>query len=306
MIVEANYFAEKFLGGDHEIKIGGDLNYGRYIQEYMAPNQAFVHDYPYTYYSTILGNAPNKFGTANAYYSRFQTYVDPVGEQRSERQGIFLQDVMSYGRLTINAGVRMDHHAWAWEPANYHGFAPADSAVPAWDNWTGPVTVAGGRQDIGWTLSPRVSAAYDLFGNGKDVIKVSYANYGGQLTGGITVTGELGFAPGLKSGNTRGEFIIPFNDVNGDFVPSVAELNLPFNPKLMQYKFPTPTQVFNFIAVGQAEQASWLAGPSRTDRPADPVGLLHLSRLVPDEFHRTGRRQGRRRQGTDRLYHGRL
>ncbi len=79
--------------------------------------------------------------------------------------GLFAQDRWTLNRLTLNGGVRIDLQNESTEPftAGPHQWAPnrnfTFAAVKNVPNW----------KDI----NPRVSAAYDLFGNGKTAVKGS-------------------------------------------------------------------------------------------------------------------------------------
>lgn len=248
-VFEGNYFGERLLGGDHEFKFGVDRNYSRFIEEYMAPNQLFVHDRPWSQQTSVLNNAPGPFG-GNYYWGVLQTYSDRYGEKRAERTGVYLQDIMSYGRLTINFGMRMDWHAVAWEPVTYHGLAPNDDAslVAGWAQWTGETKVDGGRLTVDPTFSPRVAMTYDLTGRGKDILKFMYADYGGMFESGIRISA------GFKKGNTRGEFTMPFIDYNGNFIPDWGTSEMFF---LNWFgRFPTPTDVQTVARVSQAEKTA--------------------------------------------------
>ncbi len=247
-VVEANYFGERLLGGDHEFKLGVDRNYSRFIEEYMAPNQVFVDDLPASMSSSVPNNAPGPFG-GQYYWGRIRTYADRFGEKRAERTGIYAQDIMSYGRLTINFGMRMDWHAVAWEPVTYHALAPNDDAtiLAGWAQWTGETKVDGGRLTVDPTFSPRVSMTYDLTGKGKDIVKFMFADYGGMFESGIRISA------GFKKGNTRGEFNMPFIDYNNNWVPDWGTNEIFF---LNWFgRLPTPTDVQTVAKVTQAETA---------------------------------------------------
>ncbi len=255
-VVEGDYFAERFLGGDHEIKFGFDRNYARFIAEYMAPNQMFVGNYPATNYSKDPTNAPAK-GPYGNYWSRIWTYNDPVGEKRSERWGIYVQDTMTYGRLALNVGARVDWHSWAWEAVNYHALAPADEPITQWDQWTGVFKVPAGKLKLDPTFSPRVSLTFDVTGKGKDLIKLQYANYAGALD-------NLAFRAGFKSGYNRGEFSVPFIDKNSNMVPDWPTAKFPnavneFHLNDILGHWPTPDDILMMTAVGQAEQKAYAA-----------------------------------------------
>jgi len=81
--------------------------------------------------------------------------------------GVYVQDQWTRSRLTLNGGVRFDYEN-ASVPAQHLDAGPfigvrdyeAVNCVPCWKD-----------------LSPRVSAAYDLWGNGRTALKVSVGRY---------------------------------------------------------------------------------------------------------------------------------
>jgi hypothetical protein len=88
--------------------------------------------------------------------------------------GIYVQDSWTIKRLTLNPGLRVESfNASASEVSMPAGrFAPArfyaeQKDLPNWNN----------------DLAPRMSAAYDLFGNGKTALKASASRYYVQVTG---------------------------------------------------------------------------------------------------------------------------
>lgn len=265
LLVEADYFAERLLGGDHEIKLGVDRNYARFLAEYMAPNQMFMYNYPATMSSKDPFNAPSK-GAGGNYWGRLRTYNDPVGEKRSTRYGIFLQDTMTYGRLAFNVAARVDWHSWAWEAVNYHALAPADEPITQWDQWTGKMSVPAGAMKLSPTFSPRASLTWDIFGKGKDLIKLQYANYAGALD-------NLAFRNGFKQGYLRGEFYMPYVDLNNDFIAEWPTAKFPNDKNEFLLNdilghWPTPNDITMMIAKGQAEQAAYAAAHGgNTDAP---------------------------------------
>jgi Carboxypeptidase regulatory-like domain len=290
-VIEGDYFAEKFLGGDHEIKFGFDRNYARYVEEYMAPNSSFARDYP----ATATQLAPT-YANGLSYWGWFQTYSDPHGEKRSTRTGIYLQDTMTYGRLAINAGLRVDWHAWTWEDALIHAIAPADEEFGGGqlNQWVGEISVKAGKQDIGSTFSPRVAVTWDLFGTGKDLIKLQYANYGGAVD-------NLAFRPGFKSGYTRGEFVYPTIDYNMNYIPNWPTAKFPtakneFFLNDILGRWPTPDDIDMMRAKGIAEQAAWNAA-----HPGVPVPWDYYT--YPGWFYLSfsGAREGSKGTGTKPL-----
>jgi hypothetical protein len=89
---------------------------------------------------------------------------------RTRFDAFYVQDQWTHGRLTLQGGLRYEH-AWSWFPAGENGVV-ADNQFgsqflfPELDGVTG-------YHDI----TPRMGAAYDLFGNGKTSIKGNFSKY---------------------------------------------------------------------------------------------------------------------------------
>ena len=122
--------------------------------------------------------------------------------------GLYAQDQWTIKRLTLNLGLRFDYLK-GYVPAQHLAAGPfvpardyaAVDCVPCWKD-----------------LSPRLSAAYDLFGNSKTAVKVSFGRYVGQQS-----------ATGLPSLNNPVQTTVKsatrsWTDPNGDFVPQESEL----------------------------------------------------------------------------------
>jgi hypothetical protein len=129
----------------------------------------------------------------------------------SERQkallGLYAQDQWTLNRLTLNFGVRYDYNN-SYVPEQRFGpgpFVPAREfekvdCVPCWHD-----------------ISPRLSVAYDLFGNGKTAIKFGWNRYMAEQTNEIARASN----PVVTTVNSASR---SWDDTNGDFVPQPAEL----------------------------------------------------------------------------------
>jgi hypothetical protein len=81
---------------------------------------------------------------------------------------LFVQQQWTINRLTLQAALRFDH-AWSWAPPQQLGperFLPTPLIFPE-------TPVVDSYKD----LTPRISVAYDLFGNGKTAVKGSFGKY---------------------------------------------------------------------------------------------------------------------------------
>ena len=144
-----SYFAEDFLAGDHDFKLG--VQFGRGTSEswggygggelYMDKNSQ-----PYLLYQQNIW--------------RYGGTVQSVGA--------FIDDSWKVGnRLTVNLGVRFDYH---------NGYIPS---FPIMDGWIETGQKGPKIEDlIVWkTFSPRIGLAYQLTADQKTLLKATYGRY---------------------------------------------------------------------------------------------------------------------------------
>jgi hypothetical protein len=128
---------------------------------------------------------------------------------RSEAHAIFLQDQWTRGRLSLQGALRYDT-VKSWMPAEHNGTDEITrfSPTPVRFNRTDSVT---GYHDI----TPRVGAAYDLFGNGRTAIKVNAGKYlAAAVADGIYSSNSpaLNYVRTIAGANGRS-----WSDSNGNF-----------------------------------------------------------------------------------------
>jgi len=148
--VNLSYFAEDFLGGDHEFKIGAQYYNAdsRYSSGYAG--ERWYYDYygePYYMYQQdvyYVGSAENSFGA-------------------------FVDDSWKIGRrLTLNLGFRFDF---------INAFVPE---LPIMDGWVGPTseTTPAAKDMINWnSFSPRIGLVFQITSDQKTLLKATYGRY---------------------------------------------------------------------------------------------------------------------------------
>jgi len=185
--------------------------------------------------SYITGSHTMKWGYQAGYMSNINTtYVgrqisyrfnNGVPNQMSQRvgtnetsnsllyNGFYIQDQWTRKRLTLQGALRYES-ASSWAPAGENGILTDNefggpNLIPRTDG-------VQGYHDI----TPRMGAAYDVFGNGKTAIKTSLSRYvASEATEFASSVNPLGgsFSPGVTDLRT-------WNDSNGHRVPTLDDL----------------------------------------------------------------------------------
>ncbi len=165
------YYLDDFLGARHEFKFGFDHAHA------VVENHVSRIDDVEPVYSSATGRAQNVT--------------------------LYAQDSFSVQRLTVTAGVR-------WE--RLEGYLPEQSSPGSRFFPALPRSFPERRDVVNWkTLGPRLSAAYDLRGDGKTALKAAVGRYyyviaaGGGILDGVN--------PNANYSETYG-----WNDLNGDLV----------------------------------------------------------------------------------------
>ncbi|HTL43068.1 MAG TPA: carboxypeptidase regulatory-like domain-containing protein [Vicinamibacterales bacterium] len=177
---DGTYFLTHVLGGDHSLKFG--LGYRKNpilsFSHYSGGAQAVVQciDGDPALCGNGQGVAPGS--AAGLIPLEADLYRDQLRNNSWWSYNGYLQDSYSHGRLRLNGGVRYD-----WQQSKLlGGCVPSNQldpiSLPAQcESATETDPVSGKKLQSFSNWSPRVSATYDLFGNGKTQIHASGSYY---------------------------------------------------------------------------------------------------------------------------------
>ena len=215
-------FNLSYVTGSHSLKTGFDLNGATR----WADTSSVV---PYSYVVSTLANngvglgtpAPVSLslrsdgctdplrrqvnGTIVGGSSSIQPYCPTNAKNKVTTEGgAFVQDRWTMDKLTVSAGLRLD-----WFYSENPEFHLGPSLLTPNRNYTVPKYATTQYKD--WT--PKVAAAYDLFGDGRTALKVNYGKY---VLGQALVVGGLASQPGYNTQLTSSRGWV---DNDRDFVP---------------------------------------------------------------------------------------
>jgi Carboxypeptidase regulatory-like domain/TonB-dependent Receptor Plug Domain len=195
------YFLPELLGGRHEFKAGIDNGHTPEDVDTLRIGEVNL--------------SHSSLPTPRA--GQVQIFNTPLHQERAVTStALYAQDAYSIGRLTLTGGIR-------WE--RIEGYLPAQQAPPSEYFPEGlvfeDVSINGVVQDftvrksfdavkenpLWYNWGPRVSATYDIRGNGKTVARVSYGKYLDQINTGT---------PPNPNANINQAYA--WNDLNGDLI----------------------------------------------------------------------------------------
>lgn len=193
--------AASYVTGSHSIKIGYQGTYWRDDREMLTNSQNLGY--------TFLSGSPLSI---TQYAGPYQVNA------RAIQTSLYAQDQWTVKRLTLQGAVRWDH-PWSWFPEQVQPrsrFFPG-ATFPRTDG-------VKGYNDI----TPRMGAAYDVFGTGKTALKVNLGKY---LQGASVSNLAYGSNPSLRIVGGGGGIFPPsvsrtWTDANRNFVPDCDLTNL--------------------------------------------------------------------------------
>jgi len=188
--IQANQrFSVSYITGSHALKIGMQLQEGHRVS-----TQEINQDTSYTF----LRGLPQSVTLWSSH--REENWLWP-------NLGIFGQDQWTMGKVTLNMGLRFDYLN-AYNPAQH---VPAGRYVPARD-------FPEVRDVPNWKdVSPRLGAAYDVFGDGTTAIKGSLGRYLATEASNFARANNPVLASTTNANRT-------WADANLDFIPQEEEL----------------------------------------------------------------------------------
>ena len=189
---DAHSFFNRF-GGSHDVKYGAGFRTTDVITENMWP-----------------GNGIRAI-TQTVTDLRAQVFREGRGGNRATYVHAYAGDTMSRGRVTLNAGVRVDRQ-WG------HADPSATESNPAFPELVPGIEFAGYRSPFTWTnISPRAGLTYSLDEARKTNARVSYSSFAGQLS-----TSTVGF---MNPASNLGSITYRWADLNGDAFVQPNEVN---------------------------------------------------------------------------------
>ena len=221
-----------YITGAHSLKIG------------IGSTWEYAHD-PVT---DVIGNV--NYRTLNGIPNQVTYYATPYASpSHLNPLGAYAQDQFKLKRVTIDAGLRFDRFASGYDAINVGPvqYLPVARTYPA-------------AQVLDWKdLSPRLGAAYDLFGTGKTAIKVSVSRY--VLQEGKTNTAAVN--PIVAATDSISRTWTPSASEIGAIQagnPNVSPVGNPLNPAANGELGPSPNNAFGTPNATFSLSPSWANG----------------------------------------------
>jgi hypothetical protein len=191
-------FTASYVTGAHALKFGVTDTWGSAITTTTDIPEAVAYRF--------------QDGVPNLIQMRATPYQSTTN-MRAE-YGMFAQDKWTVNKLTLTGGVRYDWLSYYYPPSH---IGPGTLA-PTRDFTTALV------ESVNWKdITPRVGAAYDLFGNGKTAVKASFGRYVINADSGAA-TAPANPITGLALTTNR-----TWTDANHNYVPDCVLTNLQQN-----------------------------------------------------------------------------
>ncbi|MGD8536538.1 MAG: TonB-dependent receptor, partial [Candidatus Aminicenantes bacterium] len=185
------HFQENFLGGDHELKAGAEIEFISSEYSVWKADNMLIHYYydsPNFFGQDISpssGFLVNKGMISFSIASGYGIESNPKAESR--RLSAFVQDSITlWERLTLTLGLRFDRSDSELS-THSKGISGNDVSLFVGENIIQPLveinpyelfSILSWKNIIVWNaFSPRIGLSFDIFGNGKSVFKASFSRY---------------------------------------------------------------------------------------------------------------------------------
>jgi hypothetical protein len=204
--VNSTYFLPATFGGDHSLKFGG------YWRDSNTTSINHTGGFATVRYPTSASNDCSLAATG----CQVDLTRDGYTVYDLVNYSAYVQDTITKGRGTIQAGLRYDYNK------DMAG-AASIAANPLGGVWLPAISFPGADPGVAFNnFSPRIGFTYDLSGTGRTLAKANYARYYGQVGNG----GVAGTVNPVGSTTLR----YPWTDLNGNGIAENGEIALSANP----------------------------------------------------------------------------
>jgi hypothetical protein len=252
-----------YITGAHNMKFG-------YQGGFSNPSQSYYNFTPFIQYR-FNGGVPNQLNQTAVFGPTDRPAVEFV--RNLVPTSLYAQDQWTTGRLTLQGGVRYDYILSSYPDACVGGpeypLMPTEICYPA-----------RSTEGVHWhDVTPRIGAAYDLFGNGKTAVKVNLGKYMQALT---ASNSDMDSNPLIRVNLSTTRTWSDRNGlgIDGDYVPQCDLLNPAANGECGRMdnqnfgkEFFTRTFDPNFINGFGKRPYNWELGVSVQQEVAPRVGV---------------------------------
>jgi hypothetical protein len=187
-----------------------------YVTGANSLKTGFTYQWQFAKDPTVFAIGNVNYRTLNGIPNQVTYYTTPYAAPLYLKPfGAYVQDQLKFRRVTINAGLRFDQFRSSYDAIHLEPvqFLPVARDYP-------------GAEVLNWKdLSPRLGAAYDLFGTGRTALKFSISRY--VLQEGKNNTNNV--HPVISATNSVAR---TWTDINGDRVVQGDPLNPATNGEL--------------------------------------------------------------------------
>ncbi len=194
--------------GSHTVKLGAYWDESQNLQSSSGILTGANGQYNLGWGATSTGNTVADFLLGNI-SSYSQPSNEIVNNIKNHQWAIYAQDSYKANRqLTLNYGLRFDHEGQWYGPSNgmavwnWSTYTNAPGAVNPgleWHSIDSSVPLSGWKSPL-FYFDPRVGLAYDVFGNGRTVVRGGFASFRYQVAVN-DVGGPTNLASGIYTAN---------------------------------------------------------------------------------------------------------